>query len=101
NWRSSGVATAEAIVAGLAPGRPATTEIVGKSTWGSGATGSSRNEITPAMTSAMVIRVVPTGRRTNGLERLTARSPDARHGWARARCDGQAPPPRRPAPQQR
>ena len=40
NWRSSGVATAEAIVSGLAPGRPACTEIVGKSTCGSGDTGS-------------------------------------------------------------
>ena len=34
NWRSSGVATADAIVSGLAPGRPAETEIVGKSTCG-------------------------------------------------------------------
>src|SRR2546422_3740194 len=29
NWRSSGVATADAIVSGLAPGRPALTTIVG------------------------------------------------------------------------
>ena len=87
NWRSSGVATADAIVSGLAPGRPATTEIVGKSTCGRGATGSRRNEITPAMTSAMVIKVVPTGRRTNGLERLTARLPPARRDCAHARRD--------------
>jgi hypothetical protein len=40
NWRSSGVATAEAIVSGLAPGSDADTWIVGKSTCGSGATGS-------------------------------------------------------------
>jgi hypothetical protein len=39
--RSSGVATAEAIVCGLAPGSPAETLMVGKSTRGSGATGSS------------------------------------------------------------
>ena len=32
NWRSRGVATEAAIVSGLAPGRPALTEIVGKST---------------------------------------------------------------------
>src|SRR5215831_4260021 len=32
NWRSSGVATEEAIVSGLAPGRLALTEIVGNST---------------------------------------------------------------------
>ncbi len=40
NCRSSGVATDEAIVSGSAPGKPAETEIVGNSTWGSGATGS-------------------------------------------------------------
>ena len=42
NCRSSGVATAEAMVSGLAPGKPAITEMVGNSTWGSGDTGSSR-----------------------------------------------------------
>ena len=42
NWRSSGVATAEAMVSGLAPGRPADTSMVGKSTWGSGETGRNR-----------------------------------------------------------
>src|SRR5262245_56550631 len=84
NWRSSGVATAEAMVSGLAPGRPAKTVIVGKSTCGSGATGRTRNAITPAMTSAIVMRVVPTGRRTNGVERLTARSPAGRGAPARA-----------------
>src|SRR4051794_14086551 len=39
NCRSSGVATAEAMVSGLAPGSPALTEMVGNSTWGSGETG--------------------------------------------------------------
>src|SRR5258708_32709377 len=34
NWRSSGVATAEAIVSGLPPGRLAVTTTVGKSTLG-------------------------------------------------------------------
>ncbi len=38
--RSSGVATDEDIVSGLAPGRLALTEMVGRSTRGSGATGS-------------------------------------------------------------
>ena len=38
-WRSSGVATLVAMVSGLAPGMVACTEMVGKSTWGSGATG--------------------------------------------------------------
>jgi hypothetical protein len=32
NWRSSGVATEEAMVSGLAPGNPALTEMVGNST---------------------------------------------------------------------
>src|SRR5712691_5775695 len=39
NWRSSGVATEEAIVSGLAPGRPEETLIVGNSTCGKGETG--------------------------------------------------------------
>ena len=38
--RSSGVATDDAIVSGLAPGSAALTWMVGKSTRGSGATGS-------------------------------------------------------------
>ena len=42
NWFSSGVATAAAIVSGLAPGRRAETSMVGKSTFGSSATGSER-----------------------------------------------------------
>ena len=42
NCFSSGVATAEAIVSGLAPGSCACTWIVGKSTLGSALTGSSR-----------------------------------------------------------
>src|SRR5262249_52286363 len=40
NCRSSGVATADAIVSGLAPGNAAFTMIVGNSTCGSGDTGS-------------------------------------------------------------
>jgi hypothetical protein len=42
NCFSSGSATADAIVSGLAPGRPALTWIVGKSTFGRSATGSTR-----------------------------------------------------------
>ena len=41
NWRSRGWATVEAIVSGLAPGRLEVTWMVGNSTRGSGATGSS------------------------------------------------------------
>jgi hypothetical protein len=40
NCRSSGVATEDAMISALAPGSPAFTEMVGKSTCGSGATGS-------------------------------------------------------------
>ena len=40
NCRSSGVATEDAMVSGLAPGSEAPTEITGKSTCGKGETGS-------------------------------------------------------------
>src|ERR1700722_8813985 len=63
NWRSSGVATAEAIVSGLAPGKPAPTLIVGYSTSGSGATGSILKDKTPDKNSAAVSKEVATGRR--------------------------------------
>ena len=42
NCRSSGVATADAMVDGSAPGRLAETEMVGKSTFGRSETGSAR-----------------------------------------------------------
>ena len=42
NWRSRGVATADAIVSGVAPGSDAVTWMVGKSTLGRSLTGSSR-----------------------------------------------------------
>src|SRR5215813_3571006 len=70
NCRSSGVATAEAIVSGLAPGRLAPTAIVGKSTCGNGATGKNRNATTPDKRIARVIRDVATGRRMKGAEKL-------------------------------
>ena len=70
NWRSSGVATADAIVSGLAPGKLAPTEIVGKSTCGKGATGRKRKATTPERKMAMVIRLVATGRRMKGAEKL-------------------------------
>src|SRR2546430_11219773 len=47
NCFSSGVATADAIVSGLAPGSPAPTWIVGKSTLGRLLTGSRRYAIKP------------------------------------------------------
>src|SRR5579862_9709205 len=66
NWRSSGVATDDAIISGLAPGNPADTEIVGKSTCGSGDTGSKRKATAPAMEMAMTRRVVAIGLRMKG-----------------------------------
>src|SRR6202790_3210166 len=70
NWRSRGVATAEAMVSGLAPGRLAPTLMVGKSTCGSGATGRKRKATAPERKIARVIKEVATGRRMNGVEKL-------------------------------
>src|SRR5438045_2487164 len=68
--RSSGVATVAAIVSGLAPGSEACTEMVGKSTCGSGETGSSLNAIAPASATPSVSSVVATGRSMNGADRF-------------------------------
>ena len=62
NWRSSGVATEEAIISALPPGKPELTEIVGKSTSGSGDTGRTSNAVAPASAIARVSSVVATGR---------------------------------------
>ncbi len=70
NWRSSGVATDAAMISALAPGSPAFTLMVGKSTCGNGDTGSTVNAIAPAIATAMVSSVVATGRRMNGDDRL-------------------------------
>jgi hypothetical protein len=72
NCRSRGVATAEAMVSGLAPGRTAWTWITGNSTWGRGATGSWRYAMTPARRSPTASSEVPMGRRMKGSEMLTA-----------------------------
>jgi hypothetical protein len=77
NWRSSGVATAEAMVSGLAPGRLAETCRVGNSTCGSGETGSSRKARPPARATATVSRVVAIGRRMKGSEMLIPAPPPA------------------------
>src|ERR1017187_4821776 len=58
------------MVSGLAPGRPAETLMVGKSTCGSGETGSRRNAAAPARKMAMLNNAVATGRRMNGAEML-------------------------------
>jgi hypothetical protein len=64
------------MVSGLAPGNPAPTEIVGKSTWGRGATGKNRNATTPESRIAMVINDVATGRRMKGAEKLEEKFTD-------------------------
>ena len=63
NWRSSGVATAAAMVSGLAPGRLAPTWIVGKSTLGRSLTGSVRYPATPNRRIPIMTSVVMTGLR--------------------------------------
>ena len=72
--RSSGVATVAAMVSGLAPGMEARTTTTGRSTSGSGATGSRRKAMIPASAMARVSSVVATGRRMKGAEKLTGRN---------------------------
>src|SRR5580658_8591658 len=78
NCRSRGVATEEAIVSGLAPGKLADTEMVGKSTCGSGDTGSRRKATAPAAATPKVSRMVATGRRMKGVDRLILPGPPVR-----------------------
>ena len=81
---SSGVATADAMVSGSAPGRTALTLIVGKSMFGSSLTGSVTYPNIPKITSAAISSVVMTGRSMNGREifmggQSHCRSSAARH----------------------
>ena len=75
NCRSSGVATAEAIVSGLAPGSAAVTWIVGKSTFGRSDTGSKRYPTMPKNRMPSITRVVATGRRMKTSEIFMVSSP--------------------------
>src|ERR1700683_5327348 len=68
--RSSGVATEEAMVSGLAPSRTAVTLTVGKSTWGKGATGRNGKAAMPRKATAAMIKDVAIGRRMKGSERF-------------------------------
>jgi hypothetical protein len=68
--RSSGVATVDAIVSALAPGRSAPIRMVGKSTCGNGATGNSWNARAPTSMRPSIKSEVATGRLMKGLERL-------------------------------
>src|SRR6218665_3171262 len=70
-WRSKGCATFEAMVSGLPPGKLAETWIVGKSTYGSGATGSKGQTAMPTSKMAMASSVVPIGRWMKLAETLT------------------------------
>ena len=86
-WRSSGLATLVATVSGLAPGNCALTEMVGKSTCGSGATGNLANASAPAKAMPSVSSVVATGREMKGAEMFMRparrRGPAGwrRHAW--------------------
>src|SRR5262249_6749994 len=77
NRRSSGCATVAAMTSGLAPGNCACTEMVGKSTCGSGATGSSGNATSPTIASAAISSEVAIGRRMKGSEMLMKPGPDS------------------------
>ena len=70
NCFSSGSATADAIVSGLAPGRPAFTWMVGKSTVGRSLTGRRRYAIAPNTMIPSMMRVVVTGRLMNNSARF-------------------------------
>jgi len=70
NCRSNGVATAEAMVCGSAPGSDAPTLITGKSTRGSEATGKELKARIPDSSNAAASSDVPIGRRINGAEIL-------------------------------
>src|SRR5262249_25708780 len=76
--RSSGAATVAAIVSGSAPGRLAGALVVGKATVGLLATGRKREATAPTRKSPRARRVVPTGRRMKGSEKLTPLMPSLR-----------------------
>src|SRR5580698_9345253 len=85
NCRSRGVATEDAMISGLAPGNCADTEMVGKSICGRGDTGRKLKATAPARAIATVSKVVATGRRMNGEDRLIAsrrrEPPPCLPGW--------------------
>jgi hypothetical protein len=80
NMRSSGAATAVAIVSGLAPGSWADTCIVGYATSGKEATGMWGKATKPANNSAIVSSEVATGRLINGAEMFITESPGKERG---------------------
>src|SRR5262245_12516879 len=91
NCRSSGVATEDAMVSGLAPGRIACTEMTGNSTEGRDATGRNRYASAPTRSSATLRSDVATGRLMNGAAMFTGVSSfrslaDSAHGERAARA---------------
>ena len=74
---SSGVATADAMVSGSAPGRTALTLMVGKSTFGSSLTGSVTYPNIPKITNAAMRSVVMMGRSMNWREIFIVGRPPA------------------------
>src|SRR5579864_2869542 len=72
---SSGVASAEAIVFGLAPGYCAVTVIVGKSTFGTAATGNKLYAPIPNTKTPIIKSEVAIGRRINGSDMLIGDRP--------------------------
>ena len=108
NCFSSGVATAVAIVSGLAPGNDALTEMVGKSTAGKSETGNDRYASVPKNASPNVSSAVPTGRRTNGSEMFTRGRPPGAYrlfvyqaGKSKCARSGSSATDRRPPPSHR
>ena len=75
SWRSIGPATDDAMVSALAPGKVAVTAMVGKSTFGSAETGSSRKPNTPNAMIEAVSSVVMTGRRIQSSESVIDQAP--------------------------
>ena len=90
--RSSGVATLDAMVSGLAPGRLADTEIVGMSICGKAATGRRKYASSPSSTTPIQISVVATGLRMNGAERLATMSVGRLDRFTRTLRHPAAPP---------
>jgi hypothetical protein len=78
-YRSSDVATVVATTFGLAPGSCAWTEMVGKSTCGSGDTGSWKKATAPAAATPKVSRIVATGRWMKGVDGFIRPGFPARH----------------------
>jgi hypothetical protein len=70
NWFSSGVATAEPMVSGLAPGSDAVTSSVGKSTLGRSLTGRERYATSPKRAIAAISKLVAIGLRMNPSEKF-------------------------------